>query len=388
MHPLIHFAWKNIFKSKTRSGLAILAVILGVLLITTLLVLTDSLVASVDDSLDLLSNVVVIKEKNSFDPTMSLFNLSILNTIIEDNNSNSEIHGLIASYSAELWYVERSDTGLYGFTQVIGTYPSKEIETVGIISPQNIVDGRTLNDDDLNASVIGTTFALGTGAKVGDYITVANKKVKVVGIFNTGSFIDTSIFMPINVVRGFRTSYKDNVISTILLKPKNLASSGKIIDFINDKYEQTLNIEATDFDDMAAQGRKFLEITTDFAFNIGIISIIIGSLSVFNAMLMSVMERKREIAVLKALGWSDREVGIEVFTESLVISLIGGIIGMIGGIAIAIYVTQTSEFLKLSILPLTLLKSFTFAVLLGTFAGFYPAARAMRIDPIIDLSEG
>lgn len=384
-HPVIQFAYQNLKKSKSRTGLAILAVVLGVLLITSLLVLTDSLVNSVDDSLDIVSDVIVIKERNTLDPTFSTINTSVIDRLIEENSTGT-LQGLISSYSDEIWYLEKSETGIYGFTQVLGVQPSKAIETIGILDPENFIEGRTLNDNDFNASVVGTTFAYSKGVEIGDYLEVAGKQILVVGLFNTGSFIDASIFMPIDMVRTFRVSYTESTISTILIKPADRVAGGKIIEYINENLMDELNIEASDFEEMAEQGRKFIEITADFALNIGIISIIIGSLSVFNAILMSVMERKREIAVLKALGWTDNEVGIEVFVESLIISFVGGLIGLLGGIGVAIYVTATSNFLDLDIVPLTLIKSYGFAVVLGIVGGLYPAIRAIQIDPIVDIS--
>ncbi len=365
--------------------MAILAVVLGVLLITSLLVLTDSLVNSVDDSLDLVSDVIVIKEKNTLDPTFSTINTTVIDRLIEENETGS-LKGLISSYSDQIWYLEKSETGIYGFTQVLGVQPSKEIETVGILDSDNFIEGRSLIDGDFNASVVGTTFAYSKGVEIGDYLEVAGKQILVVGIFNTGSFIDASIFMTLDMVRTFRVTYTESTISTILIKPVDRVGGGQIIEYINENLMDELNIEASDFEEMAEQGRQFIEITADFALNIGIISIIIGSLSVFNAILMSVMERKREIAVLKALGWTDNEVGIEVFVESLIISFVGGIIGLLGGIGVAIYVTATSNFLDLDIVPLTLIKSYGFAVLLGIFGGLYPAIRAIQIDPIVDIS--
>ncbi len=385
LHPVITFAYQNLKKSKTITGLAILAVVLGVLLITSLLVLTDSLVNSVDDSLDLVSDVIVIKEKNTLDPTFSSINTSVIDILLEENSTGS-LQGLISSYSDQIWYLEKSETGIYGFTQVLGVQPSKEIETVGILNADNFIEGRTLNDGDFNASVVGTTFAYSKGVEIGDYLEVAGKNILVVGIFNTGSFIDASIFMPIDMVRTFRLTYTTETISTILIKPIDRVGGGQIIEYINENLRDELNIEASDFEEMAEQGRKFIEITADFALNIGIISIIIGSLSVFNAILMSVMERKREIAVLKALGWTDNEVGIEVLMESLIISFVGGIIWLLSGIGVAIYVTATSNFLDLDIVPLTLIKSYGFAVVLGIFGGLYPAIRAIQIDPIVDIS--
>jgi putative ABC transport system permease protein len=343
------------------------------------------LVATVDDSLELLSGVVVVQQKFSIDPSLSRINDSVADELVFQNESGI-LEGLVDGIAEELWYVEKSDVGLFGYMQVIGLIPSQERSTVGVLNSENIIEGRTLADTDTNATVIGSTIAFMLNLDLGDMIQVAGVYIPIIGIFRTNSFVDGSVFMPIETVRNLNPAFSPGIISTILVKPKDLLAGEIIKDYLNEELGETYNIEATDFDELAEQGRQFLKIASDFAFYIGLISVIIGSLSVFNAVLMSVIERKREIAVLKATGWSDFEVGMEVFIESLLIATIGGIIGLILGILTSSYVTAISNFLNLVIVPFTLLKSYIYAVFLGIFAGLYPAARAMRIDPIIDLS--
>lgn len=387
MHPLVRFAIKNLNKSKVRSGLSILAVFFGVLLITTLLVMTDSLVAAVDDSLDILSGVVVVQQENAVDPTFSIVDTEVINRLEQANASDGLLEGLVSSYTEQIWYVERSDVGIYGFLQAVGLKPSSERATVGILNMENIVAGRTLEDTDFNATVVGIDAATVMNVQVGDFINVADRNVSIVGIFESDSIIDNSMFMPLELVQQFSPQYSSGqFVSTILVKPLDLAAGQNIKNFINDELGNTLAVEASDFEEIAEQGREFLDLTTEYALYLGLISIVIGSLSVFNAILMSVMERKREIAVLKATGWSDNEVGLEVFIESIVISAIGGIFGLIGGLFIAHFVTSASDILELVILPWTLIQSYIFAVVLGILAGLYPAMRAMRIDPVKDLS--
>lgn len=385
VHPLLRFAYKNLLKSKSRTILAIMAVVLGVLLITALLVLTDSLVSSVDDSLGVLSGTIIVQEENSIDPSTSLINGSVVQKIDELNDTETPIKGMISSYAEEIWYTEKNNATEFGFSQVIGVVASHEKETVGVLNPENIVYGRTLEDNDVNATVIGLTTAIAMQVVPGNTLNISGFPLTVVGIFSTESFIDAFFYVPIETVRKFRTAFAGNVISTILLRPSNVDHERTIINYINENLSSIYHIEAGDIDELSEQGREFLELTTDFAFYIGIISIVIGSLSVFNAILMSVYERKKEIAVLKATGWKDSEVGLEVFLESILVGLIGGTIGLLSGVAVANYVTQQSNFLDISVNVLTLVKSFTYAVLLGIFAGLFPAFRAMRIDPVEDI---
>ncbi|MCY3414934.1 MAG: ABC transporter permease [Candidatus Heimdallarchaeota archaeon] len=385
MHPLIRFALKNLSKSKARSVLAILAVFLGVLLITALLVLTDSLVATVDDSLEILSGSVIVQEANIPDPTMSLINETVVDRILEQNNTGGALEGDIKAYAKEIWYLEKNNETEFGFAQILGIIPSQEKATIGVLKEENFFAGRTLEDDDVNKTVIGVNTAIALELIPGSIIEVAGVELQVVGIFATDSFLDAVFFVNIDTVRQFRDTYRNGMISTVLIRPVDVAAETRIINYINNELGEIYGIEAADVDELAEQGRQMMEITTDFAFYIGLISVIIGSLSVFNAILMSVSERKREIAVLKATGWKDSEIGFEVFIESIFIGVIGGLIGLGGGVLVAWYVTTLSSYLDLVVIPITLIKSCTYAVFLGVFAGLYPAYRAMMIDPVNDL---
>lgn len=386
MNPLLKFGIRNIRNSRIRSVLAILAVVLGVMLITTLLILTDSLISSVTDTFSLLSGVIIVQERNSPDPSFSLLNGSVADEIIAENMTNGRLEGLMDSFAKEIWHIELANNSGFGFISAIGVKPSDEISTVGILSDQNIIQGRSLSDSDLNATVIGSLVAQSMNLGVGDYMAIAEISFQIVGIFSTGSLIDTRVYIPFEVAKTFRSAYENSFISTLLIKPANLVAGREIKEFINANFASIHRIEATDFDEIAEQSLQYLDLTSDFAFYIGIISVVIGSLSVFNAILMSVYERKKEIAVLKATGWSDREVGLEVFLESMIISSIGGILGLVFGVFVATIVTDISNFLTLSVQILTLVKSYSYAVVLGILAGLYPAYRAMKIDPIVDLS--
>ena len=229
MSPLFNFAVKNLRKSRIRSGLSILAVFLGVLLITTLLVMTDSLVAAVDDSLDLLSGVVVLQQKEAVNPNFSIVSTQLIDSLVNASHKGGLIEGSIESVVKEIWYVEKSDTGVFGLKQIIGFVPSKEKSTVGLLNETNIQSGRTLSDTDYNATVIGSTFAFALNLHVGDFVEIKAGKIEVVGIFSTDSFLDTAMFMNIELVKTFSPQYTSGeFVSTALIKPTNLEAGGII----------------------------------------------------------------------------------------------------------------------------------------------------------------
>ena len=111
------------------------------------------------------------------------------------------------------------------------------------------------------------------------------------------------------------------------------------------------------------------------------ISLLVGGIGIMNIMLVSVTERTREIGIRMAVGAQQRDILYQFLTEALVLSLIGGIIGIFLGILASQLIAQFLKWPTL-IAPSALLLSSTFAAAVGVFFGFYPARKAARLDPI------
>ena len=111
------------------------------------------------------------------------------------------------------------------------------------------------------------------------------------------------------------------------------------------------------------------------------ISLLVGGIGIMNIMYVSVTERTREIGIRMAVGARGRDILCQFLIEALVLSLIGGMIGIFGGILASGLITQFFNWPTL-IFPSTVLLSFLFAGGVGIFFGFYPAHKASQLDPI------
>ncbi|HEX9118787.1 MAG TPA: ABC transporter permease, partial [Anaerolineae bacterium] len=122
-----------------------------------------------------------------------------------------------------------------------------------------------------------------------------------------------------------------------------------------------------------------------FAWGIAAIAILIGGLGMMNAMVMSVMERTREIGVLRALGWTRRRVLTMILKEALVLSLLGGLLGLGLGIGLTELAAQTpgiGSFLEGAYTPAIFAQALVIAVSLGLLGGCYPAWHAANLQPV------
>jgi putative ABC transport system permease protein len=111
------------------------------------------------------------------------------------------------------------------------------------------------------------------------------------------------------------------------------------------------------------------------------ISLIVGGIGVMNIMLVSVTERTREIGIRKALGAKNKDIMLQFLTESLILCLIGGIIGMTTGVLLG-YLAGKAINVPLGVSPLVILIAFGFSSAVGIFFGLYPANKAAKLDPI------
>jgi putative ABC transport system permease protein len=118
---------------------------------------------------------------------------------------------------------------------------------------------------------------------------------------------------------------------------------------------------------------------------IGALAIIVGGIGMMNTMVMSVFERTREIGTLRALGWRRRRVLAGVIQESLVLSLMGVVLGLLmalGMIALMQLIPMWGEWMQISLSPGLLLQALCISLALGLVGGAYPAWRASQLSPV------
>ena len=114
---------------------------------------------------------------------------------------------------------------------------------------------------------------------------------------------------------------------------------------------------------------------------IACVSLLVGGIGVMNIMLVSVTERTKEIGIRKALGAKNSNIQSQFLIESLMLSIVGGIIGIIFGVGVSQIMSALSTFTA-SVSVWSILMSFGFSCMVGIFFGYYPAKKASQLDPI------
>ena len=133
--------------------------------------------------------------------------------------------------------------------------------------------------------------------------------------------------------------------------------------------------------ELIAKMKKQSTILTIFLGLIGSISLIVGGIGVMNIMLVSVVERRREIGIRLAVGAKPKDIGTLFLLEAVMLSLVGGVLGVLVGIVIAYIIAWVSHW-EFTLFLLPPLAGFSVSVAVGIFFGFYPAYKASKLNPI------
>jgi putative ABC transport system permease protein len=182
----------------------------------------------------------------------------------------------------------------------------------------------------------------------------------------------------------------DNLVDMIMVQAVNSQGVENVVIDVSNALRQSHNITFRDEDDFLLLTQQdflsaFGEVTdvlTLFLGAIAGISLLVGGIGIMNIMLVSVTERTREIGLRKAVGAKRRDILGQFLTEAVVMSLLGGFLGIILGFAGAAAVHLAVPELDTSVTAASVLLAVGFSAVVGLFFGIYPATRAAALHPI------
>lgn len=272
-------------------------------------------------------------------------------------------------------------------------------ELVDVLKPNLLYGDFITSDNNLNSErtvVMGrkaaeTFFGAGTDP-VGESIKIDNKQFKIVGIASSGSvlfgsFFDNAVFIPINtaiheVIGSSRIREVDVSVKDTNLMNETIA---QVTDLMRERHnlkpgEENDFIVASATDSLAVV-RTITNTLTLIIVAISAISLLVGGVGVMNIMLVSVTERTHEIGLLKAIGAEEKDILMQFLIEAMVMTGIGGFLGIVVGIAGAGIVSLVVG-IPLVVSPVAVLVAFSVSMVVGIVFGLYPARRAARLSPI------
>ena len=298
--------------------------------------------------------------------------------------------------------VRSSGLAVYGnmnwSTVIMGTTPE-----LFDIREWAVVNGRSIGQQDVDSAakvcLLGQTVAdnlFGATDPVGKIIRLKKVPFTVIGILDRkgqspqGQDQDDSIFVPLRTAqRNLVRSQNSNIVGSVMVKAKSEALLGKAEEEINSLLKQRhriTNAKEPDFSTrnlseilaVAEQSSRAMSLLLGA---VASISLIVGGIGIMNIMLVSVTERTREIGIRMAIGARRNDILLQFMTEAVLLTMIGGLIGIALGAGGA---TAVSQFLSwptlISIQSVVI--AFFFSGAVGIFFGFYPARKAAGLNPI------
>jgi putative ABC transport system permease protein len=404
---MLLFAWQNLITRPTRTFLAVLGLTIPIIAILGLFSLTHGIRTLMGNTLARMNGLMVMRA-NSPAPIFSDLPASMVDDLRKIPGSRIvapevwkmcppiEGHNRMAAATAR-FLTKKGDDRFAGFAENImveGMQLPEHLDLKSGVFEQGLLPpekggGRFFTKDDVGKHnvLISTKIAHdypnadGSPKKVGDSILIGNKKFEVIGIYETGSLlIDTTVVMDIETARELLNVDK-NSISAIYVEPRpdvELSSLGeRITAGLDDVQVRTMSQFNIQVGDIMGKLELFLSLTVGLA-------LLVGGVGIANTMLMSAMERIVEFGVMRANGWTRRNVLGLVTIESALLGLLSGILASVlafaGVTALNHFLTQFE--LQLLLTPELIAVSTLVAILIAVLAGLYPAWRASRMTPM------
>jgi putative ABC transport system permease protein len=393
--------WLALSTHKLRSFLTILGVVIGVASVITLMSIGHGAEAQILSNIQTLgANMIAIRPGAiTFGGIRSSFG-AVRTLTLEDAEAISQLPDISAISPVNSSNQQLIVGGQNTNAMVNGVTP----EYFGI-TDLSIGSGALFSDDEYQSdspvAVIGSDIATELFPNINDptgqQIRMGSHILQVVGVLQSKgagfNSPDDNIYIPFTTMQQTvtvsRTPQGGHIVSSITLEVSDSSQTQNVIDSITSLLRTRHNLAASADNDFNIQSVE--EIAQTLSQTTGIltlllgavaaISLLVGGIGVMNIMLVSVLERTREIGIRKALGATKSQIWEQFLVEAAFLTFTGGIIGVIVGWGISFTVSKLGVFHTL-VTPDVVIMAVAVSIAIGLFFGFYPAWNASRLNPI------
>ncbi len=393
-------AFESLSANKLRSGLTILGIVIGVAAVIAMVSVGRGAQSTITDSINGIGTNLIFVFRGGSEDVRNPKPITLGDAeAIADPFQAPSVVGVAPAIqdNGKITYGRESTT-----TSISGVTPE-----YASVRNYKVTEGEFITEEELlgQASVVllgsdvaDKLFGRREGL-VGETVRIEGQPFRVIGVLESKggsgfSNADNQVMVPFSTAQArlIRRSTADRV-DLLLVE----AASPKTVPAASDEVAQILRtrhrtaIGADDFtiltqQDFLSTASTITNVLTIFLGGVAAISLLVGGIGIMNIMLVSVTERTREIGLRKAVGAHKADILIQFLAESSVLSLFGGVIGIILGYAIAFGVGQIAKASNAAITPSIgidiILIATLFSTAVGLFFGLYPANRAANLEPV------
>ena len=404
MKKLFNFlatVWVGLSTHKLRSFLTILGVVIGVAAVISLMSIGKGVTASVLENIQSMGSDLVTIRPGAF--TFGGVRGGSSQTLtMEDAEAIAEqvnyISAVAPSYSSNLQLVvgsENMNSSVTGVTPEYWEVQNLELASGAFFSEYEYQRGTKVAviGSEVKETLFGDADPIGQQMRMGSII------VRVVGVLEESSggmmsmSSDDAILIPLSALQQTvaqqRTAQGERIVSSIMLTVSDEEQADYVVEeittLLRTRHRLGTGVD-DDFNIMSVQeiAETISETTAMLTLLLGAIaaiSLLVGGIGVMNIMLVSVLERTREIGIRKALGARERDIWLQFLVEAALLTFAGGIIGVVVGWAVSYMVSATGFMTTLVTADIVIL-AVSVSIAIGLFFGFYPAWNASRLNPI------
>ena len=405
----IKIAFSGLLLNKMRSFLTMLGIIIGISSVIAIVTIGKALSDSVEQGFSQIGNTTIevsVRPKDDFeditsDDMIPRSEIERFKELNPDKIDSVTINGSIVSgtikderktSNVRIYPTTPGAKSVFSIKMLSGSFLSDEDEEkskeVAVISDKVVED--IYNDKIEDA--LGSEIEVDTGDSLRVYRVIGIYKYEPMsmGVFGGQSENDpTSLYIPLEVGNMQFSSGEDtDRYMYFMLSAKDregLSDLEKEVEkFFNEgilKDRENVEVKANSVESFASQVNQTMGTIKLAIGGIAAISLLVGGIGVMNILLVSVTERTREIGIRKALGATNKDIRLQFIIESIIICIIGGVIGILLGTVLGY---GASILLKAKTLPSigSIIVAVGFSMAIGIFFGYYPANKAAKLDPI------
>ncbi|OGH86443.1 MAG: hypothetical protein A2493_00025 [Candidatus Magasanikbacteria bacterium RIFOXYC12_FULL_33_11] len=400
-------AWKIIIRSKARSFLTMLGIVIGVMAVIIVMSVgagAQSLIINQVKSLG--SNLIGVLPGNSEKDGPPASALGIVVTTLTYDDGQEVLKNGCKCIEGVAMYVTGNDTITAGDNSITSNYTGTTASYIDV-EETDVEFGHFFSEEEERSA--GRVVVLGFGTKeklfgdenaLGKRIRIGKVNFNVVGVIKERGVSgfqnqDDQVFIPISAAQKLLLGI--DYLNYMRMKVDTAENVDQAVESIEQILRDQHNIGTDEDDDFsvrsAAQGLEAISSITDalkfFLVAIASLSLVVGGFGIMNIMLATVQERTQEIGLRKAIGARSRQITFQFLIESVVITFLGGIIGIILGVLISVAVAQAAKNFGYSwdlvITSSSILLACGVSIGIGLVFGIIPARRASKLNAIESL---